>query len=79
LLRPGEETSLRLTDLLEATPYPAPDLVELDWGRWSSERVFQQITAVLPLQTLIGTTPHGTVFQRAFWLVRDTLGQVLRA
>jgi hypothetical protein len=41
--------------------------------------VFQQITAVFHLQTLMGTTPQGTVFQFAFCVLRYTLVQVVRA
>jgi len=38
-------------------------------GRWTIERVFQQITEVFNLQHLIGTTPQGTLFQLAFCLL----------
>jgi hypothetical protein len=41
--------------------------------------VFQQITEVFHLQTLIGTTPQGTVFQFAFCLLLYNLVQVVRA
>jgi hypothetical protein len=68
LQRPGEETIILLTALLDATVFPAPDLFALSLARWSIERVFQQITEVFPLQTLIGTTPQGPVFQFAFCL-----------
>src|SRR5262249_17430160 len=44
LYRPGEETIILLTDLLDATLFPATELLELDLARWSIERVFQQIT-----------------------------------
>jgi len=43
------------------------------------ERVFQQITAVFPLQTLIGTPPQGTVLPGAFCLLPYNLVQVVRA
>jgi hypothetical protein len=79
LVRPGEETIILLTDLLDAVPYPANDLLDLDLARWSIERVFQQITEVFHLQTLIGTTPQGTVFQLAFCLLLYNLVQVVRA
>ena len=46
---------------------------------WLTERVFQQITEVFHLQTLIGTTPQGTVFQFAFCLLLYNLVQVVRA
>ena len=69
LYRPGEETIILLTDLLDAAQFPANDLFDLYLARWSIERIFQQITEVFHLQTLIGTTPQGTVFQCAFCLL----------
>jgi len=79
LYRPGEETIILLTDLLDATLFPATDLFELYLARWSIERVFQQITEVFHLQTLIGSTPLGTVFQFAFCLLLYNMVQVVRA
>ena len=79
LQRPGEETIILLTDLLDAPQYPANDLLDLYRARWGIERVFQQITEVFHLQTLIGTTPQGTVFQCAFCLLLYNLVQVVRA
>lgn len=79
LYRPGEETVILITDLLDADQYPANDLLALYLARWGIERVFQQITEVFHLQTLIGTTPQGTVFQLAFCLLLYNLLQVVRA
>jgi hypothetical protein len=79
LYRPGEETIILLTDLLDAAQFPAPDLLDLYLTRWSIERVFQQITEVFHLQTLSGTTPQGTVFQFAFCRVLYNMVQVVRA
>lgn len=79
LCRPGEETIILLTDLLDAQQYPANALLDLYLARWSIERVFQQITEVFHLQTLIGTSPQGTVFQCAFCLLLYNLVQVVRA
>jgi hypothetical protein len=79
LARPGEETIILLTDLLDAQQFPANDLLDLYLARWGIERVFQQITEVFHLQTLIGTTPQGTVFQLAFCLLLYNLVQVVRA
>ena len=79
LYRPGEETIILLTDLLDATLFPATDLLDLYLARWSIERVFQQITEVFHLQTLIGTTPQGTVFQFAFCVLLYNMVQVVRA
>lgn len=79
LHRPGEEPLMLLTDLLDAPQVPANDLFDLSLARWSIERVFQQITEVFHLQTLIGTTPQGTGFQWAFcWLLYNR-GHVVRA
>jgi hypothetical protein len=79
LYRPGEETIILLTDLLDAQQVPATALFDLYLARWGIERVFQQITEVFHLQTLIGTTPQGTVFQCAFCLLLYNLVQVVRA
>ena len=79
LHRPGEETIMLLTDLLEATQVPAADLFDRSLARWSIERVCQPLTEVFHLQTLIGTTPQGTVFQFAFCLLLYNLVQVVRA
>jgi hypothetical protein len=79
LYRPGEETIILLTDLLDAALFPATDLFDRYLARWSIERVFQQITEVFHLQTLIGTTPQGTVFQFAFCVLLYNMVQVVRA
>ena len=79
LVRPGEETLSLLPDLRAAVPSPANDRVALYLARWSIERVFQQIPEVVPLQTLIGPTPQGTVFPLAFCLLLYTLVHVVRA
>jgi hypothetical protein len=79
LYRPGEETIILITDLLDAAHVPATDLFDLYLARWSIERVFQQITEVFHLQTLIGTTPQGTVFQFAFCVLLYNMVQVVRA
>jgi Transposase DDE domain len=78
LLRPGEETIILLTDLLDATRYPAGDLFAVYLTRWGIERVFQQITEVFALRRLIGSTPQATVFQAAFCLLLYNMVQVLR-
>jgi Transposase DDE domain len=79
LYRPGEETLIVITDLLDAERFLANDLLALYLARWGIERVFQQITEVFHLQALIGTTPQGTVFQLAFCLLLYNLLQVVRA
>jgi hypothetical protein len=79
LQRPGEEDLILVTDLLDATEYPAADLLELYLMRWGIERMFQQVTEVFGLQGLIGGTPEATVFQFAFCLVLYNLIQLVRA
>jgi hypothetical protein len=76
--RPGEATILLLTDLCDGTGFPATDLLDLYLARWSSERVFQQITEVFHLSTLLGATPQGTVFQLAFCVVLYNRVQIVR-
>jgi hypothetical protein len=78
LWRPGEEEVALVTDLLDATVYPAADLLALYLMRWGIERVFQQITEVFHLQQLIGSTAQATVFQAAFCLVLYNLIQVVK-
>ena len=79
LVRPDAEVVCLVTDLLEANPYPAPELLAVYRRRWGIEEVFQQVTAVFHLQALMGTTPAGTVFQLAFCLLLYNLLQVVRA
>jgi hypothetical protein len=79
LVRPDAEAVCLVTDLLEAEPYPATELLAVYRLRWGIEEVFQQVTEVFHLQALIGTTPHGTVFQLAFCLLLYNLLQVVRA
>lgn len=78
LFRPGEETIILLTDLLDETRYPAAELLAVYLTRWGIERVFQQITEVFALRRLIGSTPQATVFQAAFCLLLYNMVQVLR-
>ena len=77
-MRPGEETSLLITDLLDATRSPAADLLTVYLARWGSARVFPQITAVFALRRLIGSTPQAPVFQAAFCRLLYNMVQVLR-
>jgi Transposase DDE domain len=79
LERPGEETVVLFTDLLDAEQYPADDVLEVYLKRWDIEHVFQEITEVFQLQHLIGSTPQGTVFQLALCLWWYNLIQVVRA
>jgi hypothetical protein len=79
LIRPGEETVVLMTDLLQEDEYPAAELLEVYLARWGIERVFQQITEVFSLKRLIGSTAKATIFQAAFCLVLYNLIQVVRA
>jgi hypothetical protein len=79
LQRPGEDTVVLVTDLLDADAYPADDVLEVYLKRWGIERVFQEITEVFQLQHLIGSTPQGTVFQLALCLWWYNLIQLVRA
>ncbi len=79
LRRGGQESIILITDLQDAERYPATDLLALYLMRWGIERVFQQITEVFNLNSLIGTTPQGTLFQLAFCLLLYNMIQVIRA
>jgi hypothetical protein len=79
LERPGEETLIVVTDLVDAQRYPAKDVLAIYLARWGIERVFQQITEVFPLKRLIGGSAQASVFQLAFCLLLYNLIQVLRA
>ena len=79
LMRPGEDDIVLLTDLLEPKKYPATELLALYGERWGIERMFQQVTEVFHLATLIGGSPEATVFQFAFCLLLYNMIQVVRA
>jgi hypothetical protein len=76
LTRPGEESLIVVTDLLDEQTYPAEELLELYRMRWGIERVFQRITEVFHLHQLISSTPKGTIFQCAFCLLLYNLIEV---
>jgi hypothetical protein len=78
LERPGEESVVLVTDLLDADTYPAADLLAVYLQRWGIERVFQKVTEVFGLARLIGGTPQANIFQFAFCLVLYNLLQVVR-
>ena len=80
LFRPDEGDDVVLvTDLTDGRRYPAEDLLEVYLQRWGIERVFQQVTEVFDLRTLIGSTPQAMVFQSALCLTLYNVVQVLRA
>jgi len=76
--RGGEEDVILVTDLGDADSYPAEDLLALYLARWGIERVFQQITAVFPLNRLIATAPQGTLPQLSLCLLLYDRTQVVR-
>ena len=76
--RPGEETLILVSDLLDADRYPATDLLAAYLARWGIERMFQQVTDVFALKRLIGGSPQAGVFQLAFCLLLYNMIHVLR-
>jgi IS4 transposase len=75
----GEEEIILLTDLLDAEAYPAGDLLQVYLERWGIERMFQQVTEVFHLKSLIGSSPRATVFQASFCFLLYNVIQVMRA
>lgn len=75
----GKEDVILLTDLLEPDEFPADDLLEVYLHRWGIENMFQKVTEVFHLQTLIGSSPRATVFQASFCFLLYNMTQVVRA
>lgn len=75
----GKEDVVLLTDLIEPDKYPADDLLEVYLHRWGIEQMFQKVTEVFHLQTLIGSSPRATVFQASFCFLLYNMTQVIRA
>jgi hypothetical protein len=75
LTRPGGEALSWGRDLLAAARSPAADLLAVSLARWGSEQGFRQITAVVALRRVMGSTPPAPGFQAAFCLVLYKLGQ----
>ena len=78
LVREGDEDVVLITNLLDEEVYGADPLLELYLARWSIERVFQQLTEVFHLQTLVGSSPQGAVFQFALCSLLYNLVQAVR-
>jgi hypothetical protein len=78
LERPSQETITLVTDLLDGEMFPASDLLDAYLMRWEIERVFQQITEVFSLESLIGTTPGAVVFQSSLCLLLYNVLQVVK-
>jgi len=75
----GEEEIILLTDLIDAEAYPAGDLLQVYLERWGIERMFQQVTEVFHLKSLIGSSPRATVFQASFCFLLYNVIQVMKA
>lgn len=78
LERPGEEDISLLTNLLDQAAYPAVELLQAYLLRWEIEQVFQQVTEVFQLETWIGSSPQGAVFQFAICALLYNVIQVVR-
>jgi len=79
LQRPGAEDVILVTSLLDATEFPATDLLEAYLQRWGIERMFQRVTEVFHLEALIGSSPEATVFQASFCFLLYNIVIVMRA
>lgn len=79
LERGAEEPILLVTNLLDDEAVSGADLLEAYRTRWTIERVFQLVTEVFGLKTLIGSTPEGAVFQFALCALLYNLIQVVKA
>ena len=76
--RPGEESIIVLTNLLDGDEFPAWAIMEVYRERWQIERVFQQVTEVFQLQRLIGSSPQAAIFQSSLCFILYNLIQVMR-
>jgi hypothetical protein len=79
LHRPGEESIIVLTNLLDEKQFPAAAIMEAYRERWQIERVFQQVTEVFHLQQLIGSSPQAAIFQASLCFTLYNLIQIIRA
>ena len=75
---PGGPALGVVTDLLDATTYPAEAMLSTYQKRWGIETVFHQITDVFSLKHLIGTQPKAVLFQLSFCLLLYNVLQVVR-
>jgi hypothetical protein len=78
LHRPNADAIILVTDLLDATTFPASDLLETYLRRWGIEKLFQRVTEVFDLRHLIGSSPQATVFQAAFCFLLSNVIQAVR-
>jgi hypothetical protein len=78
LERSDADAVILLTDLTDEATHSAMDLLAAYRLRWGIERVFQEVTEVFHLQTLIGATPRAMIFQAAMCFLLYNLIQVVR-
>ncbi len=75
----GQEEAVRvITDLLDEAVWPARDLLDAYLQRWGIERMFQKVTEVFNLQSLIGSSPEAMIFQAAMCFVLYDIVQVVQ-
>lgn len=74
-----EDDLILATSLLDEDRYPANDLLEAYRQRWGIEQMFQQVTEVIHLHRLIGSTPQAMIFQAALCLLLYDLIEVIKA
>ena len=79
LFRENDEPVILVTDLLDATVYPAEDLLIVYRHRWDIEQLFQRVTEVFCLRELISSTPQATIFQAAYCFLLSNLVVTIRA
>lgn len=78
LQQPGLDEVLIDTSLLDSDRYPAEELLSLYKSRWEIEQVFQKLQEVFELESYIGTSPNGAVFQFAICALLYNVVHVLR-
>ncbi len=79
---PGDGTDvswLLITSLPTDTLGEIQPVIDYYVARWTIEQMFQKVTEVFNLRTLIGSTPQATVFQASFCLLLYNMSQVIRA
>jgi len=79
LEREGAEAVILITDLLDEHRWSTADLLVTYLQRWGIERVFQKITEVFHLETLIGCSPQAMIFQAVLCFLLYDIIQVLQA
>ena len=78
-LERAKDPVILITDLLDDDKVPGQHLLDIYRQRWGIERVFQQVTEVFNLQTLIGSSPQAMIFQASLCFMLYNIVQVVRA